>query len=101
LFAVDPATGTDRWPAVTVGTMHGNMAVANGLIFINTGISGLKIYDETNGSLLRTLTPTGLGSANSGVAVSHGIVYWQADSNLNAWGIAGTPTPTFTPSDTP
>src|SRR5689334_18765149 len=85
IFAVDPATGADRWPAVTVGTMHGSMAIANGLIFVNTGSGGLRILDETNGSSLRTLSPTGAGSANSGPVVSNGYIYWLAGSYINAW----------------
>ncbi|MEP6775744.1 MAG: PQQ-binding-like beta-propeller repeat protein, partial [Chloroflexota bacterium] len=75
LYAVDPATGQDRWSPVSVGTpAHANMAVANGLIFINLGGSGLQIRSEANGSLLRTLNPTNAGAANSGVAVSNGFV---------------------------
>src|SRR5438067_1824316 len=100
IFAVDPATGTDRWPAVTVAAMHGNMAVANGLIYVNIGTSGLRILNETNGATLRTIVPANAGSANSGVAVSHGYIYWLSGSYINAWSLAGTPTPTFTPTNT-
>lgn len=101
IFAVDPATGLDRWPAITAGTMHGNMALANGLLFVNTGSSGLKIYQESNGALLRTLTPANAGATNSGVAVSNGFIYWVAGSYLNAWSLpAITPTPTNTATAT-
>ena len=99
LYAVDPATGNDRWPSVTPGTMRGNMAVANGLIFVNVGASGLKILSETNGATLRTIVPASAGSANSGVAVSNGFIYWLSGSYINAWSLPGGPTPT--PSDTP
>jgi len=96
IYAVDPATGKDRWTPVSVGTMHGNMAIANGLIFANTGSGGVQILDEATGSQLRTLTPANAGSANSGVVVSNGVVYWLSGSEVNAWGLPGpaaTPTP--------
>ena len=54
-LAVDPATGADRWPSVAPGTAHGNMAIANGLIFVNVG-SGLRILNEANGSTLSVAT---------------------------------------------
>ncbi len=104
LYAVDPATGTDRWPSVTTGSAHGNMAIANGLIFLNMG-SGLQIRDETNGSLLRTLTPANSGAANSGLAVSNGFIYWLSGSYINAWslppGVTPTVPPTIPPTFTP
>src|SRR5207249_2601168 len=85
LYAVDPATGTDRWPNVTTGSMHGNMALANGLIFLNLGSTGLRILDETNGSTLRTIVPASAGAANSGPAVSNGFIYWLSGNFINAW----------------
>ncbi len=100
IFAVDPATGTDRWPAVTEGSMHGNMAIANGLIFVNLGTTGLRVLNESNGSTIRTIVPANVGSANSGPAVSNGFVYWQSGSYMNAWSLAGTPVPTNTPTIT-
>jgi outer membrane protein assembly factor BamB len=87
LYAVDPDTGTDRWPPVTVGKMHGSMALANGLAFLNGGASGLKILDTGNGHLLRTLMPPSDGPTFSGVAVAHCFIYWVAGSHLNAWGL--------------
>lgn len=111
LYAVDPATGIDRWTPVTVGTMQGNLAIANRLIFANTGSSGLKILDETNGALLRTLVPPSPGSSNAGVSVSNGFIYWTSGTYLNAWSLPANPdatntpvptnTPTFTPTRTP
>jgi hypothetical protein len=98
IFAVDPATGADRWPAVTLSAMHGNMAIANGLIFVNTGTSGLRILRESDGSTLRTLVPASAGSSNSGVAVSNGFIYWLSGSFINAWSLGG---PTATPTNTP
>ncbi|HUP27069.1 MAG TPA: PQQ-binding-like beta-propeller repeat protein, partial [Chloroflexia bacterium] len=93
LYAVDPATGADRWPSVVTGPSHGNMAIANRLIFLNTGTNGLQIRGETTGSLIWTLTPPNAGAANSGVAVSHGFIYWLSGSYLNAWALPVT-TPT-------
>jgi outer membrane protein assembly factor BamB len=101
LFAVDPATGTDRWPSVVNSGLHGNMAVANGLIYLNQGTAGLKIVDETNGSGLRTIVPPSAGSTNSGVAVANGFIYWLSGAYLNAWSLGGTPVPTSTPTNTP
>ncbi len=105
ITAVDPGNNTVRWGPVSIGSAHGNIAIANGLIFINNGASGLRILNETNGSLLRTLAPANAGGANSGVAVSHGFVYWTSGSYVNAWSLpaGGTPTPTNTvaPTNTP
>src|SRR5262249_60873013 len=72
VHAVDPATGDDRWPPVDVGKTHGNLAVANGLLFVNGGPAGLAIFDAARGSLLRTLVPEGAGASYSGVAGARG-----------------------------
>jgi hypothetical protein len=103
LYAVDPATGVDRWSPVSVGSAaHANMALANGLIFINLGTNGLQIRSEANGSLLRTLPPSHPGATNSGVAVSHGFIYWLSGQYLNAWSLPeGSVTPTPTPTAIP
>ncbi len=87
LHAVDPATGADRWPPVSVPSMAGNIAVANHLIFVNAGGSGLLVLDEGSGATLRVLTPAGAGSAFSGVAVAGGAVYWLSGSALNVWRV--------------
>ena len=87
IYAVDPATGKDRWAAVSVGTMHGNMAIASGMIFANTGASGVQVLDEAKGTHLRTLLPANAGAANSGVVVANGAVYWLSGSYVNAWGL--------------
>lgn len=101
IWAVDPATGQNRWPqGSVVAGGQGNIAIANGLIFVNAESSGLRIYRESDGTLLRTLTPPNAGSSNSGVAVSNGYIYWVAGSYLNAWTISGTPGPTNTPTVT-
>ncbi|HMA36041.1 MAG TPA: PQQ-binding-like beta-propeller repeat protein [Chloroflexia bacterium] len=100
LYAVDPATGANRWTTnpITVGAAHGNMAIANGLIFLNAGNGGLQIRSEADGSLLRTLAPANAGAANSGLAVANGFIYWLSGSYMNAWSLPpGTPTPTATP----
>jgi outer membrane protein assembly factor BamB len=85
VHAVDPATGNDRWPPLTVGVTHGNLAVANGLLFVNSGPDGLRIFDANTGTALRVLVPTTPGNAYSGVSVSGGTVYWLSGSVLNAW----------------
>ena len=94
LYAVNPATGNNRWPEVHADG-RGNMAVANGLIFLNENGS-LRILDETNGQTLRVITPENPGDSNSGVAVANGFVYWVSGSHLNAWSLpadVATPTP--------
>ncbi len=95
LYAVNPATGNNRWPDVEANG-RSNMAVANGLIFLNdNGV--LRILAETNGQLLRVIIPDHQGTSNSGVAVANGFVYWLSGSYLNAWSLpAGAP-----PADTP
>jgi hypothetical protein len=99
LFAVDPATGNNRWPDVETNG-RGNMAIANGLIFLNdNGV--LRIHDERDGHLIRAITPEHTGRSNSGVAVANGFVYWLSGPYLNAWsppkGTQPQPKPTSTP----
>ncbi|HEX9990527.1 MAG TPA: PQQ-binding-like beta-propeller repeat protein [Chloroflexia bacterium] len=100
LYALDPATGKDRWPDALANGL-GNMAIANGLIFLNDQ-GTLRILDETNGHTLRVITPENSGPSYSGVAVAHGFVYWLSGSRLNAWSIrADVPGPTPTPGAGP
>jgi outer membrane protein assembly factor BamB len=97
LYAVDPATGNNRWPDVETNG-RGNMAIANGLIFLNdNGV--LRILDERDGHTLRVIIPEHQGSSNSGVAVSHGFVYWLSGPYLNAWSLPADsePAPSATP----
>ncbi len=101
LFAINPANGSNRWPDVEANG-RGNMAVANGLIFLNdNGV--LRILDETNGRLLRVITPANQGASNSGVAVANGFVYWLSGAYLNAWSlpVGSSLPPTPQPSPTP
>jgi outer membrane protein assembly factor BamB len=95
LHACDPGTGRDRWILKNVGPVAGNMAIANDMIFLNTGASGLKILDEANGDTLQTLMPQGAGATYSGVAVTGGTIYWLSGQFLNAWRLpaasSGTP----------
>jgi outer membrane protein assembly factor BamB len=87
LHAVDPDTGADRWPAAKVGTARGNMAIANGMVFLNTGAGGMQVVAEKDGSLLADFMPARSGKAYSGVSVSNGTVYWLSGQYLNAWGL--------------
>jgi len=86
IFAVDPATGADRWPPVAVGFMYGNMALASGLIFVSTGGS-VVILDGATGHQLKVLTPTDPGPSFSGPVVAGGAVFWLSGSKLNAWSL--------------
>lgn len=101
IHAVDPGTGRERWASVPLGTMRGNLAVTNGLVFANTGANGLRILDETDGTLLRTLDPLYSGGANSGVAISNGFLYWISGNYLNAWSLPGSPLTPQPPTRTP
>ena len=85
IHAVDPATGADRWPPMTVGQAHGNLALANGVLYANTGVAGLRTFDATTGASLRTLEPAEPGEAYSGPVVARGTVYWLSGPVLNAW----------------
>jgi outer membrane protein assembly factor BamB len=100
IYALNPDNGTDRWPAISVSGLHGNIALANGLMFMNVA-GNLQVRDRANGSLLRTITPTTGGSTYTGPVVSHGFVYWLSGAWLNAWSLPAGSTPTPGPSSTP
>lgn len=85
-FAVDPATGADRWAPVALGFTHANMALANGLLFTSVG-GHVFVLDEATGNVLRTLDPENAGPTFSGVAIANGLVYWLSGPHLNAWGL--------------
>jgi outer membrane protein assembly factor BamB len=87
LYTVDPATGADIRPPIKVGRLHGNLALANGLIFADAGGAGLSIYNESDGRLLRTIKPDHAADGYSGVAVAHGFIYWVSGGYLNAWSL--------------
>ena len=87
LYTVDPATGNDIRPKAVVGNLHGNLAIANGLIFADAGVDGLSIYNDRDGALLRTLLPAHAGIGYSGVAIAHGFIYWVSGGYLNAWSL--------------
>lgn len=87
LFGVDPATGNDRWAPAAVGFANGNIALANGLVFMGAGNGSVAILDASTGLLLRTLTPAAPGPTFSGVIVANGMVYAMAGPDLNGWGL--------------
>ena len=87
LFGVDPANGQDRWPPLALGHMYGNLALANGLLLVNSE-GRLLVVDATDGRVLRTLTPAAPGPAYTGAVIANGLVYWLAGPVLNAWGIS-------------
>jgi outer membrane protein assembly factor BamB len=87
LFGVDPGTGGDRWPPLAVGFANGNLAIANGLVFMGAG-GGVAVVDGSTGALLRVLTPADPGPTYSGVAVAGGLVYWMSGPYLDAWGVS-------------
>jgi outer membrane protein assembly factor BamB len=87
LYAIDPGTGAEIHPPMRVGRLHGNLAVANGLIFADAGEAGLSIYDARDWRLLRTLSPEHATRGYSGVAVAHGFIYWVSGGYLNAWSL--------------
>jgi outer membrane protein assembly factor BamB len=87
LFGVDPASGRDRWPPLSIGFMYGNLAAANGLAFVNSE-GRVFVVDVASGRVLRLLTPASTGPTYSGVAIANGLVYWLAGPILNAWGLS-------------
>jgi outer membrane protein assembly factor BamB len=91
VFALDPATGADRWPPVAAGFTNGNLAAANGLVFLASGGNGV-VLDAGTGALLRYLAVESPGRSFSGIVVARGMVYWMSGPYLNAWGLGDTPT---------
>jgi outer membrane protein assembly factor BamB len=87
VYGVDPADGRDRWPPLAVGFTHGNLALANGLLFANTG-GRVYVVETASGRLLRILDPPAAGAAYSGIVVAGGRVLWMAGPLLNAWGLS-------------
>jgi outer membrane protein assembly factor BamB len=87
LYGVDPATGTDRFAPVAVGFANGNIALANGLVFMGAGNGSVAILEASTGTLLRTLAPDTPGPTFSGPIVANGMVYAMAGPSLNGWGL--------------
>src|SRR5262249_60459340 len=87
LLGVDPATGADRWPPLTVGFANGNIALANGLVFMGAGNGLVGVVDGRTGTLLRILEPASPGPTFAGVILANGMVHWVSGGVLNAWGL--------------
>lgn len=87
IFAVDPATGTDRWAPVTLESAHANMALANGLLFVAAASGKVFVLEAATGRILRQLTPANPGRSFSGIAVAGDAIYWLSGGTLNAWGV--------------
>jgi hypothetical protein len=100
LYGVDPANGGILWGPLELAEFHGNIAIANGLIFVNAGRDGVRVIDEATGAILRSLIPDHIGMAFSGIAVSHGFIYWLSGAYLNAWSLPGYIPPTESPTAT-
>ncbi len=92
IYALDPTSGAVRWASPDLGLVWANIAVANGLVFVNTS-RGLAILDEASGALLRLLVSDYAGATYSGVAVAHGFIYWVSGCYLNAWSLPAAPAP--------
>ena len=90
LFALDPATGGDRWPPVAVGFANGNVAVANGLVYTGGGTGFVPVIAADSGTILTVLAPQTPSKTFSGAVVSGGIVYCVAGPYLNAWSATST-----------
>jgi outer membrane protein assembly factor BamB len=87
LHFLDPGTGADRLPPVTTLYPHGHVTVAGGLVFLNSGVGGVQVFDESTGTELRDLLPAGAGKAFSGPVVAGGRVFWLSGSAINAWAL--------------
>jgi len=85
VHAVDPATGDDRFPPISTGTIHGNLAIANGLLFVNEGPKGVIVFNDQTGEQVAQLLPAAAAKTYSGVTVAQGTVYWLSGPFLNAW----------------
>ncbi len=84
VYALNASDGTAVWTSDAMDDTTGNMAVANGLIYVNVGGS-LLILDEATGKTLRTITPDNHGPGMSGPVVYDGVVYWVSGAFINAW----------------
>ncbi len=71
IFALDPATGADRWPPVAVGFVYGNMALAGGLIVVSSGGS-LVMLDSAGcaSPVASTSPPAAAAATTTGIAVA-------------------------------
>jgi outer membrane protein assembly factor BamB len=87
IFAVDPATGADRWAPVTLETAYANMALANGLLFVASAAGKVFVVEAASGRILRQLTPANAGRSFSGIAVAGDAIYWLSGATLNAWSV--------------
>ena len=86
LYALDPATGNDRWSSPSpIGNIANNMAIVNGLIFVNASMGGVRVINETTGQIVQTLIANNIGPTLSGIAVAEGAVFWMSGSFLNCW----------------
>jgi outer membrane protein assembly factor BamB len=101
VFAFDATTGAARWSPVTVGLGFSNLAVTNGLVFVNSGARGVRVLSVLNGRLVTTLVPDNAGPTYSGVTIAHDQVYWVAGGYLNVWGLPAPATATPPPPPTP
>jgi outer membrane protein assembly factor BamB len=86
LFAVDPATGVDRFAGSTVGFMNGNVALVGELVLANS-TGRAMVLEAATGHVLRELDPANAGRNFSGIAVAGGSIYWLSGEYLNAWGL--------------
>ena len=96
LHGMDPANGRERWVSEFIGQTTNNLAIANGLIYVNS-LGIMRIVNEADGLIVRTITPPLHGSTIAGPAVSNGYVSGPPDL-LNAWHIGAPPAPTSSPT---
>ncbi len=97
IFAVNPDTGGFRWYGEAGHPAFGNLAIANGMVFVNRGSAGLQVLDEATGAELTTLPVDHPGQTYTGPVIANGFVYWVAGAYLNAWSLPGPATPTPVP----
>jgi hypothetical protein len=67
--------------------MHGNLALANGLLFASAA-GRTFVVEVSSGRVLRILTPAATGPAYTGPVVANGLLHWLAGPVLNAWGVS-------------
>jgi outer membrane protein assembly factor BamB len=83
VHAVDPDTGDILWTRLVPGVVIAPVTIANGLLFVSTGL-GLLVLDAADGALLWSNGPE--VTIYSQPVVCDGVVYSsQFDGNFIAW----------------
>ncbi|GAC1388947.1 MAG: hypothetical protein NVS4B11_04490 [Ktedonobacteraceae bacterium] len=96
--ALDPATGTPRWQVCTPGKVDAAPTVIPGVVIVGS-VTYLLALDASTGKQVFSYRDAAPGSTFWGSAtIANGALYvGNADGNLFAFGLSGTPPPTTPP----